>query len=60
VIAGSANRMTSEESIRAVMRHAQPSEAQLHVMSGAGEMVFHEHLPATARLLEPWLKEHLR
>ncbi len=60
VIAGSANRMTTEDSIRAVMRHAQPPDAQLHVMSGAGEMVFHEHLPAAIRLLEPWLREHLR
>lgn len=59
VIAGSANRMTTEQSIRAVMHRAKPPSAELIVMPDAGEMVFHEHLLATLQLLEPWLKQHL-
>jgi alpha-beta hydrolase superfamily lysophospholipase len=59
VLAGSANRMTPEASIRAVMRRAQPPDAQLRVMAGAGEMVFHEHLVATMALLVPWLQQYL-
>ncbi len=55
VLAGSANRMTDEASVRAVMRHSQPPGARLHVVPGAGEMVFHEHLLTTLQLLQPWL-----
>jgi pimeloyl-ACP methyl ester carboxylesterase len=59
VLAGSANRMTTEASVRAVLRRAQPPAAELHVMEGAGEMVFHENLRATLQVLEPWLRQRL-
>ncbi|HEU5183625.1 MAG TPA: alpha/beta fold hydrolase [Gemmatimonadaceae bacterium] len=59
VVVGSADRMTSEAAIRAVMRRAQPPTAELHVIPGAGHMLFHEHLMTTMRLLVPWLKQHL-
>jgi len=60
VIAGSVDRMTPETTIRAVMSYAQPPHTQLRVIPGAGHMLFHEHLATTMRMLEPWLKQHLR
>lgn len=60
VIVGGTDRMTPEATIRAVMRRGQPATAELHVVPGAGHMLFHEHLVATMQLLQPWLRQHLR
>jgi alpha-beta hydrolase superfamily lysophospholipase len=60
VIAGGGDRMTPEATVRAVLSRAQPPNAELHVIPGAGHMLFHEHLVTTLRLLEPWLKQRLR
>lgn len=59
VLAGGADRMTTEPAIRAVMEHAQPDGAELRLIPDAGHMLFHEHLGTTMRILEPWLRERL-